>query len=198
MKTKLFAALINAAALLSISTTFAATSLSSGWYLDGTVGSSKQEDYTNSGLSTNTTGLAGSMAMGYKFMPFIAAEVGVSQYALNRLQNSSETVIKVRTRSYYLAAKGIVPIANSGFEPFAKVGISRLTADPQVVDQTAANAVNARTSNASATGFYMGAGAQYYFLPELAVIAEWARANGSSSSTGNMDLYSIGLSYIFG
>jgi hypothetical protein len=43
----------------------------------------------------------------------------------------------------------------------------------------------------------LGAGAQYYFMQEFAVVAQWARARGNSDTNGTMDLYSIGISFIF-
>lgn len=197
MKSMQLASLLGTAALLLLPPAFAVTSVTSGWYVEGTLGTSKQQDNSNGNLSTSETGLAGSASIGYKFMPFVGTEIGYTQYSLQRLQNNGTTVVKDRLSNYFGAVKGIIPIANSGFEPFAKVGISRLRSKNQIIDNAAATAAGANPHNASSTGFYMAAGAQYYFLPELAIVAEWARANGNSSSTGSMDLYSVGLSYIF-
>ena len=95
-----------------------------------------------------------------------------------------------------MAAKGILPIAASGFEAFAKLGFSRLVTSASISDSAAAAAIGYGSSSHSATGLYIGVGGQYYFMPEMAVVAQWARAQGNSS-TGNEDLLSGGVSFIF-
>lgn len=196
MKSKLLALSLCVTSFLSLPA-FAVPSLASGWYLEGVLGNSKQQDRSIGNLSLNNTGLAGGASIGYKFMPFFATELGYNQYSLSRYTFNDTIVAKNRTHSYQAALKGIIPVVNSGFEPFAKVGVSRLSSKNQIKNGPLATASGANLSNSSSTGFYLSAGAQYYFLPELAVVAAWARANGNSSSTGSMDLYSVGLSYIF-
>jgi hypothetical protein len=42
----------------------------------------------------------------------------------------------------------------------------------------------------------MGVGGQLNIMPELGIVVQWQRAQGSSS-TGTEDLYSVGLAFMF-
>lgn len=169
----------------------------SGWYVEGNVGSSKQQNMSYPGFSVSRERLAGSAALGYKFMPFMGLEGGYSIYSYNRITSGSTLVAKDRFYSYQLAIKGILPIMRTGFEPFAKVGVNRLRSRKQIIDPTLAAQNNFEAGNKSSTGLYLGLGAQYYVMPELAIVAQWARAQGRNDATGSLDLYSVGLSFIF-
>lgn len=197
MKSKMIALSLGAAFLFNLTPSFACMSAASGWYLEITGGRSKHFDYDSGPLSKDTVGIAGTASVGYKFMPFFAAELGYSRYSTDKLKFGDTTVIKNRPYSYQLVGKGIVPIANSGFEPFAKLGVTRIQDRKHVEDQTTATALGVNTSNKTHTGLYLGAGIQYYFMPELAVLVEWTRSQGSKHSTGSFDLYSVGLSFLF-
>lgn len=199
MKINRFASIATSITLLAVASTpaLAAMSAASGWYLEVTGGGSKQQNDSNGSLSSKNVGMAGNGAIGYKFMPYVAGEAGYTQYSRVDLKSGGTLALKNRPYDYHAAIKGIIPIGNSGFEPFAKVGVARLKTKYQVKDSDAVLAAGASSSDKSSTGYYLGAGAQYYFMPELAVVAQWARAHGNSDATGSMDLYSVGLSFIF-
>lgn len=175
----------------------ASLSIPNGWYIEGNGGSSKVNDYSTNGHVSNGGGLGWNVNAGYKFMPYLSAEIGYTQYAASKIEDQfGTTAAKNKHYSYDFTAKGVVPIVASGLEAFAKLGIQRSVSSISISDQTAANNITLDSSRHSDTGLYMGLGAQYYFTPELAGIAQWARAK-NNSNVGTFDLYSIGLSIIF-
>jgi len=176
---------------------FASSSIPDGWYLEGLVGSTHLSNKSYPG-SSSTSGAGGNINLGYKFMPFFSAEFGYTQYANTTIKDQFGTKAATdKHRTYDIAAKGIVPISTSGFEVFAKLGLQRTTSKVSTEDPTAASNIGITNTSHSDTSLYLGAGAQYYFIPELAGVLQWARAQ-NNSNTGTLDLYSAGLSFIFG
>lgn len=184
------------ATLTAMNAAMAVAPLPTGWYLEGNVGNSKVSNVSYAaGSSLTSSGVGLNLNVGYKFIPFFGMEAGYTKYA-----NTSSKVgnVKVASASYYsydIAAKPLLPIGDTGAELFAKLGIahlhSKVTADstvPGVAVSTGKNNVN---------GYYFGLGADYYFLPMAAINGQWQRAKGNSQ-TGTLDLYSLGLSYLFG
>lgn len=185
-------------ALLSFTTpALAIMSIPSGWYLEANAGSTNLSNVTFPGPSSSS-GIGGNANLGYKFMPFFAMEMGYTRYANTVIKNSAGTKAATdKIYSYDIAGKGIWPIMDTGFELFAKLGAQRLSSRVSLNNTAAASSIGLSSSSHSATGVYFGAGAEYYFMPELAVNAQWMRAQGSSS-TGNLDLLSGGISFMFG
>lgn len=172
-------------------------SLPYGWYLEANVGSSNMSGGSYPG-SVSSSGIGYNANLGYKFMPYIGAEFGYTGYANVTVKNSAGTKAGIgKVYAYDLAAKGILPFADSGFEAFAKLGIQRIATSMSIQDSAAAAGLGLSSGGHSATGLYIGAGVQYYFMPEFAVNAQWMRAQGNSS-TGTENLLSAGLSFIFG
>lgn len=200
MQGKKLLRLLSGLAALSIATpALAIMSIPYGWYLEGNLGSTHTSN-TNYPGSISTSGIGGNANLGYKFMPYVAAEMGFTQYSNSTIKGngifSNTKAAHIKNYSYDLAIRGIVPIAASGFEVFAKLGVERVNARVSIDSQLAATTLGISSSNHSATGLYIGVGAQYYIMPELALNVQWQRANGNSK-TGNMDLFSAGISFIF-
>lgn len=167
-----------------------------GWYLEGNAGSSHLSNDNLPG-QTSSSGIGGSGNLGYKFMPYGGLEMGYSQYATTSVKNTVGTkAAEVKHYSYDIAARAILPISDSGFEAFAKLGVGRIVSTTSIDDEAAANGLGIDKSSHSSTGVYLGVGGQVYFTPEFAVVVQWARAQGSSSS-GTEDLFSLGVSFIF-
>ncbi len=177
---------------------FAVMSVPYGWYVEADAGETKLSN-TNYPGNVSTSGIGGSGEIGYKFMPYFGTEIGYTRYANTTIKepNTNNTAAKVTNSSYDLAIKAILPVMTSGVEAFAKAGVSRALASVSVKNTEAASDIGMATSSAdhSATGVYLGLGAQWYFMPELALVGQWARATGNNT-TGTMDLYSLGLSFI--
>lgn len=185
------------AALSVVTEVYAIMSVPYGWYLEGNAGSSHLSNKSYSPGSSSSSGIGGNANVGYKFMPFMGLEIGYSQYATSNIKTQNGTKAGQDTHfSYDIAMRGILPISDSGLEAFAKLGAERITSHVKLIDNNAANQIGLTGSRHSSTGLYMGAGGQFYFYPEFAVVGQWQRAQGSSS-TGTEDLYSLGFSFIF-
>lgn len=196
LKRKILSAVCGLAAMAVAAPALAVMSVPFGWYLEGNVGSSHLSNVNYSG-SSSSSGIGGSGFLGYKFMPYFAMEAGYTQYANSSIKDNTDTkAASVKHYSYGLAGRGILPITDSGFELFGKVGVQRINAKTSISNQTAANNLGISSSQHNTTGLLVGAGAQYYIMPELAVNGQWQRAQGNSN-TGTEDLFSVGLSFIF-
>ena len=168
-----------------------------GWYLEGNIGSTYLSNKSYPG-NASTSGVGGNANLGYKFMPYFALELGYSRYANTSITNPT-TDTKAgwdKHYSYDIAGRGIFPIMESGLELFAKLGVERNASSVSLSNTAAANAIGLASNQHSYTGLYIGGGAQYYFQPELAANVQWQRAQGNSS-TGNLDLLSVGVSFLF-
>jgi hypothetical protein len=175
----------------------ASLAIPNGWYVEGNAGGGKISDYSTNGRVSSSTGIGWNVNVGYKFMPYLSAEAGYTQYPLAKIKDQFDvTAGKSKHYSYDFAAKGVVPIVASGFEVFAKLGIQRSVVNISTENQIAVNNINLNTNRHSDTGLFMGLGGQYYFTPELAGVAQWTRAK-NNSNVGTLDLYSLGLSIIF-
>ncbi len=188
---------VAALSLTATASAIAAMSVPSGWYLEANLGSTHVSNQRSTGAKTSTSGIGGNADIGYKFMPYVAAEMGYTQYSNTSYKNGSGTkAATAKNYSYDLALRGILPISSSGFELFAKIGVDRVNNKISVNSAPAATSLGLSSSNHSATGLYVGVGGQYYVMPELAINVQWARANGNNT-TGNFDLLSGGVSFIF-
>ena len=183
--------------LLLTAPAFAEMSLPYGWYLEANLGSSTLSGDNYPG-NTSASGVGYNANLGYKFMPYVGAEFGYTMYANSTVKNAAGTKAGIGKHWVYdLAAKGILPFYDSGFEAFAKLGIQRIANSMSIQSAAAASGLGLSNASHSATGLYLGGGLEYYFMPELAVNAQWERAQGNSSS-GTETLLSGGLSFIFG
>jgi opacity protein-like surface antigen len=174
---------------------YADMSMPFGWYLEPNVGIAKVSQHPYQG-SVSSSGRGLNLNVGYKFMPFFAAELGYTRYPDVSIRNSIAKAAVDKYTSLDLAAKGILPLNQTGVEAFAKIGIQRLMSKMSITDTVQAAVLNVNGGSNNATGIYYGLGAQYNLMPEFAVVVQWERAKGKSS-TGAMDLYSAGVSYLF-
>lgn len=191
---------VSIAALCVCTSVLAVSPLPNAWYLEANGGGSK---VTNASYASNSSlsssGIGWNLNVGYKFMPFFAGEIGYTNYAKT---SSKVNGVKIATATYYsydIAGKPILPIGDTGLELFAKLGIAHLNANVKASNSSyaKANGIVVSTGSKNANGLYFGLGADYYFLPELAANVQWNRAKGNSK-TGNLNLYSVGVSYLFG
>ncbi|EKD55146.1 MAG: hypothetical protein ACD_60C00025G0043 [uncultured bacterium] len=171
-----------------------------GWYLEGNLGKStlSNANYVTGGSLSND-GFGLNLNAGYKFMPYFAAEVGYTQYGKAVSKVNGTEVAKNNYYSYDVAAKGILAIGDTNANFFAKVGVARLNSKVSITNQSfvTANNVTVNTGKNRTTGYYFGLGADYSFLSNYNVNAQWQKAKGNNN-TGNFELYSVGVSYIFG
>ncbi|OGT47144.1 MAG: hypothetical protein A3E83_05150 [Gammaproteobacteria bacterium RIFCSPHIGHO2_12_FULL_41_20] len=187
--------IVSGLALLSWTTAHAAMPLPYGWYLEANAGNSQVQNKSYPG-SAQTSGFGWNVNGGYKFMPYLGAEIGYTNYYKANIDASSGTAGHDYHYSYDLAAKGILPLADYGIEVFAKLGIAGLNSNQRISNTTAASSIGFTSSSHNTTGLYLGAGAEYYVYPQMAVNMQWARAQGDSQ-TGNLNLLSGGISFLF-
>jgi len=178
----------------------AAMPLPVGWYLEGNIGEANVSNVDYASNSTNdTTGIAWNVNVGYKFMPFFAFEGGYSTYGNTNVESYNTKVAKATSQTYDIAGKVMLPIQNSGFEFLAKLGMGRtrthvVTSDPSYA---AAHGVTVNAGTDLATSVIYGLGGEYAFTPNIQMNGQWMRADGGDN-TGNLDLYLLGISYLFG
>jgi opacity protein-like surface antigen len=174
---------------------YAIMSVPSGWYLEGNFGSTNLNNKSYPG-SANTSGIGGNANLGYKLMPFLAGEIGYTRYANTTIKGTAGNTAGTDIHySYDLAARGILPVADTGVELFAKAGIERVNSHVSLENGDAASSIGLSSSQHSATGLYVGAGVQYSLMPEWALNVQWQQARGNSS-TGTLNLFSGGVSFI--
>jgi OmpA-OmpF porin, OOP family len=187
-----------AATMIMTPAVMAAMALPTGWYLEGNGGSSRISSVNyGSGLSNTSSGFGWNVNGGYKFMPYVAAEIGYTRYAQTKVRSAGTNVANDNHYSYYFAGKGILPLSDSGIDLFAKLGLGRLNSHVIITNPSIVNANNVNAGSRAVIGAYFGVGGDYSFTPNLALNAQWNRQKGSST-TGNLDLYSLGLTYTFG
>ncbi|MES2217582.1 MAG: outer membrane beta-barrel protein [Pseudomonadota bacterium] len=190
-----------AAALISLCSTqmaWAAMPYPFGWYLEGDAGKSVASDKSYPGKVYNT-GFGWGLAGGYKFNEYVAGEVGFTHYAQTRVKTLAGTTFATDEHySYDLVGKVILPIAHTGLEIFGKLGVGRIYAYTSLTNPQAANANGyfINTGVHSHNALYLGGGAEYAILKNLLANVQWQRAKGTNQ-TGDVDLYSAGLAYIF-
>ncbi len=193
---RLLSALIGGIAALSVAApALAVMSNPNGWFLEGNIGSTKLSNKSYNG-SSSSSGVGYNGNLGYKFMPYFAAEAGYTRYADTKITNSGTTAGTDKHYSWDIAFRGILPAADTGFEAFAKVGAERISSHTTIQNSTTAANIGLSSGSHSNTGLFVGGGVQWYFMPELAGVVQWQRAYGNSS-TGTMDLISGGISFMF-
>lgn len=195
---KLLLAVMSGIAAISLGSSAFAFEMSypNGWYLEANLGSAHLSNTNYSGASTSSSGIGGNGNLGYKFMPYAGLEIGYSQYPNTKINATDGTRIgTIKHYSYDIAAKGIIPISDSGFEVFGKLGAQHIQAHVSNDNSAPVQDVDL-TGSHSSTGLYLGIGGQLNIMPELGVVVQWQRAQGNSS-TGTEDLYSVGLALMF-
>lgn len=168
-----------------------------GWYIEGNGGYSYISSKTYNVSNVRRSGSGWNVDLGYKLTTFFALEGGYTHYFPTRLYNNGPKVGNDNHYSYDLAAKAILPISDSSVEAFGKLGAARVSSNVQANNAQVASEINLATGTKNVTGLYMALGLEWYFAPNIATNIQWARAHGTSQ-TGDLNLYSAGLSYNFG
>lgn len=191
--------LFNILPIFAATNVFAVSSNPVGWFLDADAGISRVFGESYPGVPQTSSGGSGwSVAGGYKFMPYIAGEVGYSRYADTRLQDSTG-VTAARDVRYMVdaAARGILPVTDTGFEFFAKAGLAWINSSIQSIDPTSSiyTTVNAMKGTQTSRSLYWGGGISYFFNSTVSAHVQYAQAQGSSN-TGSVGLTSLGISLL--
>jgi hypothetical protein len=172
----------------------AAVALPNGWYAEINAGSGKTHVSGSGSQTVSNSGFGGGVNAGYKFMPFFAGEIGYTKYPIAYTKVSGVKIAKETLYSYDLAAKGILPISDTGLNLFAKLGLAR--ASGHVVNTNPSVGTVSNPGTSTITTYLFGAGGEFSVLPNLAVNVQWNRVKGKSA-VKDLDLLSAGLTYIF-
>ena len=123
-------ALVSACGLAS--SAMAAKALDHGFYVDANVGFGKYQDAeegsVNAGkdhASVKASGFVWNVNAGYKFMPYVAADLGYwmpHNYTADVSVAATSGNIKITNSTIVLAVKGILPLGADGFSLYGKVG----------------------------------------------------------------------------
>jgi opacity protein-like surface antigen len=87
-----------------------------------------------------------------------------------------------------------MPAGATGFEGFVKVGGAWLQTDLTVNSSVPLQGLSFNSGTHNTTGLFVGAGVDYTITPHILMNVQWQQARGNSS-TGNLNLFSGGLSY---
>jgi hypothetical protein len=189
---------IFSAVLLTQSAAFAAIPYTTAWYVELNPGYSAVNGVAYPGKVYHS-GFGGNITFGYKFNPYIGLDVGYTYYSDVRIKApTGQQVAFSQHYSYDMAAKLMLPIAQTGVNVFGRGGMGRIRSYTHVKNEAVAN-LNHYTFNAGVhtrTVPVYGAGAEYAILKNLEASMEWMRAQGNNT-TGQLDLYSLGLTYLF-
>lgn len=173
-----------------------------GWYIDGNVGESNVNN-TSFGAGTSTTtknsGFGLNVNGGYKFLPYFALEVGYTRFSTFDITFNNATIAKEEPYDYDITTKIILPIQDSGFNLYSKVGVARISSKIVINDSAtiSANNLDIVSGYSYKTGLLYGVGGEYFFSPRFGVHVSWIEVTGSSQ-TGNLALASVGFTGLFG
>lgn len=161
------------------------------WYIGGNLGVSHANDrpFTNSNDHVDENGPGWNVNSGYQFFHIYQAifggELGYSSYADSReYAPGSITVGRTEHYSIYLAATGQLPLVYN-FSALAKLGAANSYARKNAFPGNFSRSANPFS-------LYYGFGLMYNVTPRAALVTQWARDRGNST-TGSMDLYTLGV-----
>lgn len=148
--------------------------------------------------------IAGRLLIGYDFTKYWATEFGYTYFG-KKAEIKTGSVIRgdIRTQAFDLVAKGKIPVMDE-FDMYGKVGVGYLMSKGL---QHTGNTLFAKDKQNNIAGV-VGAGAEYYFMPNLWMDLSWTRfmvARGCGPSNGytfdkyqpDADLFALGVAYKF-
>jgi hypothetical protein len=191
---------------LSILSNAHALETANGIYLGGQTGwGMLHQDGFGSGSDTNSSGIAGRMFLGAKFLPNLALEAGYTKFSnMNSYLNSNVTgttlSLNIQAYSVDVVVKGIIPLAN-GFDVYGKLGAAYLNeVDSGSIELGQIPAALNVTGTAQVRILpTMGLGLSYTFTRYLLADISWMHIQNTSDNNNlnNTDFFGIGLTYTF-
>lgn len=182
---------------------YAAVPSCKGWYLEGNVGRAKVWDGSYAGPVSYPSFPSGwNVNAGYKFLAYLAGEVGYTSYYLQKsysaiVSDFNDTQAgKAQLTAVDAVVKVIVPIGATGIELFGKAGGALSIMKIRVTNSTAANNIGLVSNTSTALGPYGGIGASYSLTPDFTVNTQWTAALGNGNIAKGQ-LISLGMAFIF-
>jgi OOP family OmpA-OmpF porin len=197
---------------LALSAALAATSAQAadtGFYVGGSLGQSKINDFEGSdfdaellatlGLpsstSTDDTDTGWKAFAGYRIMKYLAVEgayTDFGEFTANSTLALGTVNTTIEADAWTVSALGILPLGDQ-FSLFARLGVNFWNADISAVG-TGSGGVATESGSEDGTDMVYGVGAAYSFNQNLSVRGEWERYDFDD---GDVDLWSAGLSWNF-
>lgn len=185
-------------AAISAITPVLAEPLCSGMYAEVNIGPTRVTNISyGSGTNIQNSGAGININLGYKPIPYFAGEIGYTRYTTTKINIGNTQLATVTNYALDIAAKGILPIVDSNADIFAKLGGAYVNSNTSIKSSIASLFPNITAGKHTTTGFYFGAGGEYYLKDNIPVNLQWQRSVGDNQS-GALDLYSVGIAFIFG
>ncbi len=169
-------------------------------YLEGNFGYSTGDafdDFSSDYFDVTDGGFGFSTNVGYQFTPFFALETGFIYFAPQEVETNWGDKLTQDVYAGHLSAKGILPLADSGFSVFTKLGYAFTYTEVEASGGFA----DGCTDDEVGGSFLLGFGAAYAINERLAANAQWNRVFAVSNIPGgsdfDMDLFTVGLAYKF-
>lgn len=138
------------------------------------------------------TGVGTRLFAGYNMNPYAAIEGGFTYYSSMTYNTTIiSNNLKTRAGSFDLLGKGILPIADSGFGVFAKLGFAYM------YTKTTGKVQNTEQPTTTATGFRpaAGLGVSYDISQNWVADLSYTTIRYSNSQVKNPSLIALGISY---
>lgn len=182
--------------LMAVSSTAYTQEITDGFYLGGGAGHTDQKDACDDiAGSCDDTDTGWKLFVGYEFNPYFSIEGG---YADLGESDADTTVLGIPVSAeaevdgFFLAGLAAWPV-NDAFSIFGKLGLIAWD-----VDVDASGGGVSVSDDESGTDVLFGIGAQYNFIDNFGIRAEWERYNSiGDSDIGNTDIDFISGSIIF-
>lgn len=185
------------------------TDYSSGWYMGGNIGMSTAnidqdkitQNLTNPSYTDDERDLGYKLFGGYQFNKYFALEggyfnLGKFDYALSTATGTAEGNIKIM--GVNLDAVAILPVTEN-FSVFGRAGANYAQAKDSF-STTGSISITDTDPKKTDLNFKFGAGLQYAITDAVGIRleAERYRINDAVGNIGDIDLFSVGLTYRFG
>ena len=163
----------------------------SGFYLGGSLGQSKLQEWCDTGGSSITltsckdTDTSWKVLGGYRFNRYVAAEATYVEWGEVTASTSTGVDVAAEQHSYGLAVVGTLPLGR-GFELFGKAGFLMTEQETRRVRP------NPSTVDRDETELHYGLGAKYAFTRNWALRGEWEKTEKLK-----VEMLSIGVEYRF-
>jgi len=185
------------------------TDYSSGWYMGGNIGMSTAnidqdkitQNLTNPSYTDDESDLGYKLFGGYQFNKYFALEggyfnLGKFDYALSTATGTAEGNIKIM--GVNLDAVAILPVTEN-FSVFGRAGANYAQAKDSF-STTGSISIADTNPKKSDLNYKFGVGLQYAITDAVGIRleAERYRINDAVGNMGDIDLFSVGLTYRFG
>jgi OOP family OmpA-OmpF porin len=211
---------LGAALILALTATPMAFAAEGGWYLGGSVGSSRvdideaQINSLGSPSSTSSNEIDTGLKLfgGFQFNKNWAVEVAyidLGKFTANNTDSTGTLNLDFKIKGWNVAGVGTLPVSES-FAVFGKLGVLNWNLDYKCATASGTAVCNAPTNrSASGTDLSYGVGLDYALTKQVGLRLEWERfkdvgdpnntrgTDNGKTGQSDADLLSVGVKYNF-